>query len=1313
MGRHNEGPAVRAGDGRLRVETDNMARHQDRTKSRHLRPWTLELGAVSLLLAAGALFAWWSWRQADQHHRLDLLRQAALVAEAIDVRRLESLHGSEADLAQPEYARLKKQLAAVRSARPDCRFLYLLGRRESGAVFFYLDSEPAGSRDYSPPGQVYQEASDTLRRVFETSEPVTEGPDSDRWGTWVSALVPLVDWKTGEVVAVLGCDIRAEDWKWDVGRAAVVPLLTTLALVIIAIARIRLWRNHARLGNNLRQWLPYIEPAFAVAVGLTLTFAAAWAVHQKEERDRCQSFYNLAHMRTNQIAQCFQQLHRVELENLACFFEASEKVTEEEFRVYTAHLINDASVQTWGWIAAVADRDRARFEQAARDRGWAGFAIWQRDSQGNRIAAERRDYCFPISYVASVAGFEQTLGFDESSEPARRAALEEAIQTGLVTGTEPIKLVHEPGGRNRILVFRAIRDGDRSRSLDGLVMAVLRPEYAVVRDGRLPGDAGSFDLAIDLVQLHSGQPAALLASSAKTSYATSPLADTHSAVRPIFAFGNTYAAIARPGASSAFFNPLDAGSTVALTGLVVTLAIAFVIGFVSSQRERLEHQVRQRTAALRQSESLQRLIMDSLSAGVVIVDARTRVIEHVNPAAARLLGGPVEQIVGQVCHRFICPAEHGCCPMIDLGRTTENTDQIMMRCDGSRFPVLKSLTRIQIGGEDKLLECLIDVTDRQRAEDELRRSQARLSHVIEGTNAGVWDWNVQTGELFCNERWADMVGYSLQELGPLSIDVWKSLAHPEDLRKSDALLQAHFNGETECYDCECRMRHRNGDWIWVHDRGKVVAWTADHAPLRMTGTHSDITARKQAEQALHETVAALESANKALETANRAAEAATRAKSEFLANMSHEIRTPMTAILGFAEILLREPAVDFSPSQRTEAIRTIQRNGQYLLELINDILDLSKIEAGKTDIESSQCSPVQLVDEVIRLMQVRADAKGLALSPQFVGLLPETIHTDACRLRQILINLLGNAIKFTDTGEVRLVVRASVRRGGPCSLQFDVVDTGIGIAPEHQSRLFLPFFQAESSTCRRYGGTGLGLAISRRLAEMLGGEITVQSVPGKGSTFTLTIDAGLLDGARMLDANDRASLSTAGNGSPALSDGNLVAEDARDDQRRFSATATANHSPDRASLAGPEAERNARILVAEDSLDMRRLVSVLLAAQGAAVVTADDGAQAVQKAWAAHHAGQPFDLILMDMQMPVVDGYDATRQLRCEGYSGRIVALTAHAMNGEREKCLEAGCDDYLSKPIDSARLSALVRSLVAPQPSQPELACAAADPAQ
>ena len=1172
-----------------------MGRYQNRTKSRHLRPWTLELGALSLLLAAGALSAWWSLRQADQHHRLDLLRQASLTAEAIDVRRLESLHGSEADLAHPEYSRLKRQLSAVRSARPDCRFLYLLGRSENGAVFFYLDSEPAGSRDYSPPGQVYQEASGALRSVFETSQPVTEGPDSDRRGTWVRALVPLVDWKTGEVVAVLGSDVRAEDWSWDVGRAAIVPLLTTVALVIIAAIGIRLWRNRARLGDRLGQWLPYIEPALAVAVGLTLTFAAAWAFHQKEERDRCQSFFNLAHMRTDRIDQCFQQLHRVELESLARFFEASENVTEKEFQLYTDHLINDATVQTWLWIAAVADRDRARFEQAARERGQAGFAIWQRDSQGNRIAAERREYYYPISYVASVAGFDQVLGFDESSDPARRAALEEAIRTGLVSGTEPIKLVHEPGGPNRILVFRAIRDADQSQSRGGLVMAILRPEYAVEQDGGLPADADRFTLAVDLVQLHSGQPADLLASSAKTSTASSPLADSHSLVRPIFAFGNTYAAIAHPRAPSAIFNPFGAGSTVAFTGLIVTVAIAFVIGLVSSQRERLEHQVEQRTAALRQSESLQRLIMDSLSAGVVIVDACTRVIEHVNPAAARLLGGPVEQIVGQVCHRFICPAEHGCCPMIDLGQSIENMDQDIMRCDGSRLPVLKSLTRMQINGKDKLLECLIDVTDRKRAE-----------------------------------------------------------------------------------------------------------------------------------QALHETVAALESANKALETANRAAEAATRAKSEFLANMSHEIRTPMTAILGFSEILLREPAADFSPSQRLEAIQTIQRNGQYLLELINDILDLSKIEAGKTDIESSQCSPVQLVDEVIRLMQVRADAKGLALSAQFVGPVPETIHTDACRLRQILINLLGNAIKFTDAGEVRLVVRASVRRGGPCALQFDVVDTGIGIAPEHQSRLFLPFTQAESSTCRRYGGTGLGLAISRRLAEMLGGDITVQSVPGKGSTFTLTIDAGLLDGVRMLDANDRASWSTAGSGLPAPSADpspsarNLVAQDSRGNQQRSNATAASVHTtgaaPQAAVAAGPparpEAERSARILVAEDSPDMRRLVSVLLAAQGAAVTTANDGAQAVRKAWAAYHAGQPFDLILMDMQMPVVDGYAATRQLRCEGYSGRIVALTAHAMNGEREKCLEAGCDDYLSKPIDSARLSALVRSLTTSKPSQPERVCAAADQA-
>jgi signal transduction histidine kinase/CheY-like chemotaxis protein len=391
-----------------------------------------------------------------------------------------------------------------------------------------------------------------------------------------------------------------------------------------------------------------------------------------------------------------------------------------------------------------------------------------------------------------------------------------------------------------------------------------------------------------------------------------------------------------------------------------------------------------------------------------------------------------------------------------------------------------------------------------------------------------------------------------------------------------------------------------------------------------------------------------------LRTAMQTAETANRAKSEFLANMSHEIRTPMTAIMGYAE-LLRDNALHADDAAAAE---TIRRNGEHLLEIINGILDLSKIEAGKLPLDRAACSPAAIVANVVSLMRVRADAKKLPLTVRCLGPIPETIHTDALRLRQILFNLLGNAIKFTESGGVQLLVRLAQPAAAPPVLQFQVVDTGIGMNPGQVAALFQPFSQGDAAVNRRFGGTGLGLAISRRLAEMLGGTIAVESAPSQGSTFTLSIDPGPLDAVPMLEHPGEA----------------------------VSGIAAVQSCP-------PVGRRlpDCRILLAEDGPDNQRLIAFLLSKAGAVVSVAENGQLALEQALDAVEEGRPFDVILMDMQMPLLDGYQATRQLRARGYSRPIIALTAHAMAEDRQKCLDAGCNDYLSKPVDRNALLDIV----------------------
>jgi signal transduction histidine kinase/FixJ family two-component response regulator len=445
-----------------------------------------------------------------------------------------------------------------------------------------------------------------------------------------------------------------------------------------------------------------------------------------------------------------------------------------------------------------------------------------------------------------------------------------------------------------------------------------------------------------------------------------------------------------------------------------------------------------------------------------------------------------------------------------------------------------------------------------------------------------------------------------------------------------------------------KERLKNEVWTRREAEGQLEEQVAELAQAREAALNmmeDAESAKEQAEQA----GAKLERANLQLEAAAEHANVlaqealvANRTKSEFLANMSHEIRTPMNSVIGFSDVLAEEKLTE----QQYEHVNLIRESGRHLMEIINDILDFSKVEAGKLDAELVECSLGSLLNSVEALMGPKATEKGLKFQIAEGKRLPSHIRTDPVRLRQCLINLVDNAIKFAEQGHVHVNVSMHDRDGKDW-IRFDVEDTGIGIAAEKQDAIFEAFMQADGGTTRRFGGTGLGLAITRKLTELLGGELTLSSEAGKGSIFTLAIPAGVdVTKQPIMDRHEAAAQTTA--------------------------------KPDK-----PQPVKfSGRALVAEDSRTNQVLAKLLLEKMGFDVTIAQDGNEAVQKA-----LSQRFDLILMDMQMPNMNGLEATKALRSKSVTTPIVALTAYAMKGDEKKCLAAGCDDYLAKPINHEQL--------------------------
>ena len=563
--------------------------------------------------------------------------------------------------------------------------------------------------------------------------------------------------------------------------------------------------------------------------------------------------------------------------------------------------------------------------------------------------------------------------------------------------------------------------------------------------------------------------------------------------------------------------------------------------------------------------------------------------------------------------------------------------------DGTmRWVSANSLPEREADGSTLWHGYMTDVTETHKAAIDLEAAKFQMEEAQALARMGNWSYDLSTFKIDWSKQLFAILGFNISDGEPTYQEMLNNYS-PEDAAILDEAVKTAIADGTP-YSLIHRIRNPKSDVRFVRGSGRARRNSAGKI-VGLFGTAADVTVEIEREQAL--------------QVARNQADAANRAKSEFLANMSHEIRTPLTAILGFADMLREEGNLDVAPDQRLQTIDTITNAGQHLLTIINDVLDLSKIEAGKASTELIETPLIDVLCEVERLLRPKTADKGVTLIAKLSTPVPDRILSDPTRLRQILMNLVGNAVKFTERGTI--AINASVTASASTtSLVIDIEDTGPGITAEQSQTLFDAFSQADNTVTRKHGGTGLGLTISRRLANLMGGDVTLQRTEmGKGSCFRLVLPLIPATTSFLVDRMETQAVS------PVSSPTSKI-------------------------------QVHGRILFAEDGLDNQRLISFLLKKAGATIDIADNGQVALELLSKGNESNITYDLLLTDMQMPVMDGYMLASTLRSRGIKMPIIALTAHALSDDRQKCLDAGCDEYLSKPIDKNTLLAVCAKWIA-----------------